>query len=281
MTIFPELEDELRTLARRTSAAGPVGRARRGPRFARWTRAVGAFPVLASVVVVIAVIATVLAVGGRNRSATLSQPATVPAVGQNTSDLGVLRRAQTARDRTLPAVVRRAARLGGLNLRTVESFLRGAVATSLRYAQTLPDGREVFLTRVRGPHVHQPLLGLWIIAPDGSRRHGQPILHATFGLPDNRIARIQARSGPSCSVDMYRTGVPNGATVWSIVPNGVARVRWQFPREDDQGHLHSAFTLDVPVHGNTAVATIPELAVCEQASVITLYGGDGRIIARN
>jgi hypothetical protein len=280
MTIFPEFEDELRGLARRSSAAGPASRAGRGPRWARLTRGLRAFPILASVAVTVAVVATVLAVTGRNRPSAPSQAATVPAVNQNTSGLAVLRRAQTEKDRTFPALVRRAARLGGLNIRTVESFLRGATPTSMRYAQTLPDGREVFLVQVHEPHVDQLSLGLWIIAPDGSRRDGQPIVHATFGLPDNRIARIQARFGPSCSVNMNRTGVPNGLTVWGIVPDGVARVRWQLPREDSQGHPLSVVTLDVAVHGNTAVATIPGPAFCEQASAVTLYAADGRIIAR-
>ena len=166
----------------------------------------------------------------------------------------------------MPAVVRRAVRLGALNSRTVMSFLRDAISISMRYAQTLPDGREVFLTRVHDPQVHQPLLGLWIIAPDGSWQQGQPVLNATVGLPDNRIARIQAAYGPSCSVNIDRSCVPTG-------------VSWRFSREDLQGHTYQPLTLDVPVRGNTAVATIPGRATCDNASVTTLYASGGRVIA--
>ena len=279
VTVFPEFEHELRTLAQRSAATEPNRRARRTPDRARWRRASRAIPIVASLVVVVAVAAVVLSVRGRDETSTPSHAAAPRARDQHPSGLAVLERAQTAKDRTMPAVVRRAVRLGALNSRTVMSFLRDAIAISMRYAQTLPDGREVFLTRVHDPQVHQPLLGLWIIAPDGSWQQGQPVLNATVGLPDNRIARIQAAYGPSCSVNIDRSGVPTGVTDWSIVPDGVVRVRWRFSREDLQGHTYQPLTLDVPVRGNTAVATIPGRATCDNASVTTLYASGGRVIA--
>jgi hypothetical protein len=285
VTIFHEFENELHALAGRSSAAEPVSRARRGPRVVRLNGASDAIPFAVSVAVVIAVVATVLAFSGRDRSPTAGQPATPLALNANTSALAVLQRAQTKEDRTLPAVAGRAARLGGrrgsgLSSQTVESFLRGAIPRSMRYAQTLPDGREVFLTRVRDPTVHQPLLGLWIVAPDGSWRHGQPVLHTTVGLPDNRIARIQALAGPSCEVNSGPTGVHSGVTDWSIVPDGVSRVRWQFPREGVGRGDRGPLTLDVPVHGNTAVATIPGRTLCDPPRVVALYAASGQVIAR-
>jgi hypothetical protein len=151
----------------------------------------------------------------------------------------------------------------------------------MRYAQTLSDGREVFLTRIDDPHVHQPSLSLWIIAPDGSWQHGQPVLHATFGLPDNRIARIQTLAGVNCSVNTDPSGVPTGVTDWRVVPDGVARIRWQFPPGDARGDLSSTpLTVDVAVRGNTAVATIPGRTSCDQPQAVTLYASDGRIVAR-
>jgi hypothetical protein len=69
MTIFPEFEDELRTLARRSSTAAPVRRAPRGLRFPRWARAMRAFPILASVAVVIAVVVVAVGAGGTHRTA--------------------------------------------------------------------------------------------------------------------------------------------------------------------------------------------------------------------
>jgi hypothetical protein len=230
-----------------------------------------------SVLVVIAVVAVVLAVSGHRGASTQSHP--VPSARpRDTSELAVLQRPQTARDRTLPAVVRRAARLGGVNKPATQSALSGIVPSSMRYAQTLPDGREVFLARVHIPKVRQPVLRLLIVAPDGSWRHGQPIVAPSFGLPDNRIARIEALHGGGCSSNNNPSGSGRGLTDWSIEPNGVARVRWQFASQHEGQPNRKPLTLEVPVRGNTAVATVPGLTSCEQPSAITLYNRDGQII---
>lgn len=246
------------------------GRRRHIPPAARMA---GGLAVAGSVLVVIAVVAVVLAVGGHRGASTQSHP--VPSARRrNASELAVLQRPQTSRDRTLPAVVRRAASLGGVNRPATQSALSGIVPSSMRYAQTLPDGREVFLARVHIPKVGQPVLRLLIVAPDGSWRHGGPIVFPSFGLPDNGIARIQALHGGGCSTNNNPGGSGRGLTDWSIEPNGVARVRWQFAGQPDSKPL----TLDVPVRGNTAVATVPGFTGCEQPSAITLYNRDGQII---
>ena len=116
-----------------------------------------------------------------------------------------------------------------------------------------------------------------IVAPDGSLRHGQPIVAPSSGLPDNRIARTEALHGGGCSTNKNPTGSGRGLTDWSIEPNGVARVRWQFASQD-QGQPDKPLTLEVPVWGNTAVATVPGLTGCEQPRAITLYNRDGKII---
>ena len=225
--------------------------------------------------VVIAVVAVVLAVSGHRGASPQSHP--VPSArAQNRSELAVLQRPQTG-DRTLPAIVRRAARLGGVNKPATQSALSYIVPSSMRYAQTLPDGRDVFLARVHIPKVRQPALRLLIVAPDGSWRHGQPIVAPSFGLPDNRIARIEALHGGGCSTNNNPSGSGPGLTDWSIEPNGVARVRWQFASQH-QGQPDKPLTLEVPVRGNTAVATVPGLTGCEQPSAITLYNRDGQII---
>lgn len=230
-----------------------------------------------SVLVVIAVVAAVLAISGHRGPSTQSHP--VPSARpQNTSELAVLQRPQTAQDRTLPAVVRRAARLGGVNKPATQSALSGIVPSSMRYAQTLPDGREVFLARVDIPKVGQPVLRLLIVAPDGSWRHGQPIVAPSFGLPDNRIARIEALHGGGCSSNHNPSGSGRGLTDWNIEPNGVARVRWQFASQNQGQPYSKPLTLEVPVRGNTAVATVPGFTSCEQPSAITLYNRDGQII---
>lgn len=250
------------------------GRRRRTPLASRMAEGL----VLAgSGLVVIAVVAVVLAVSGHRGASTQSHP--LPSARpQNTSELAVLQRPQTARDRTLPAVVRRAARLGGVNKPAAQSALSGIVPSSMRYAQTLPDGREVFLARVHIPKVRQPVLRLLIVAPDGSWRHGQPIVAPSFGLPDNRIARIEALHGGGCSTNNNPSGSGRGMTDWNIEPNGVARVRWQFASQHQGQPNSKPLTLEVPVRGNTAVATVPGFTGCEQPSAITLYNRDGQII---
>ena len=152
------------------------------------------------------------------------------------------------------------------------------VPSSMRFAQTLPDGRDVFLARVHIPKVRQPALRLLIVAPDGSLRHGQPIVAPSSGLPDNRIARTEALHGGGCSTNKNPTGSGRGLTDWSIEPNGVVRVRWQFASQDHGQPDSKPLTLEVPVRGNTAVATVPGFTGCEQPGAITLYDRDGKSI---
>ena len=104
----------------------------------------------ASVLIVIVVVALVLAAGGQHGASTTAEhgchrPYDVP----GSATLAVLQRPQTAKDRTLPAVVRRAGRLGGLPKRAIDE-LSGIIPSSMRYSQTLPDGREVFLALAHG-----------------------------------------------------------------------------------------------------------------------------------
>lgn len=233
--------------------------------------------VAGSVLVVIAVVAVVLTVSGQRGPLTQSHP--VPSSRPpSTSQLAILQRPQTARDRTLLAVVRRAARLGGVSQPATQSALSGIVQSSMRYAQTLPDGREVFLARIHIPKVGQPLLRLLIVAPDGSWRHGQPIIAPSFGLPDNRIARIEALQGGGCITNNSPNGSGRGLTESSIEPNGVGRVRWQFASHGPGQNTNKPLVLDISVRGNTAIATVPGFTACQPPSAITLYSQDGQII---
>ena len=61
------------------------------------------------------------------------------------SQFAMFARPQTAKDRSLPAVARRAIRLGGLGP-GFQDVLNGVIPSLTRYTQTLPDGREVFVT---------------------------------------------------------------------------------------------------------------------------------------
>lgn len=241
----------------------------------------------ASVLVVLAVVATVIAFGGHGGVSVTSAAGPLKLSG---SRLAIFARSQTARDRTLLEVERRALRLEGtprhLIRQSLQSDLSGIDRSSIRYAQTLPDGREVFVAH---GHVtkalahddpkllHRPTLATWIIAPNGSWRHGDPIDGSWGAAPRNlaRWAQLEALHGGGCAVDQKRgTLTGHSLTVYSVEPNNVARVRWQFAHGSGK-----TVTVEVPVHGNTAVATVPGLSGCTNISAVTLYDSDGQIIA--
>jgi hypothetical protein len=198
------------------------------------------------------------------------------------SQFAVFARPQTAKDRSLPAVVRRAVRLGGLR---GPGFLSGVIPSLTRYTQTLPDGREVFLavynpasTLPRRALSHLPpkakttlIVGPVIVQPDGKWTNGQP-LDDPRGGGTARDAYITARTGrQECGLDTYSV----------IAPNQVARIRWQFGRQDPMGYVFNGpLTVNMIVHGNIAVTTIPQRASCDRPAAVTLYGHSGEVLSQ-
>jgi hypothetical protein len=160
-----------------------------------------------------------------------------------TALLGVLRRPQTAADRS-PLIVRGADLGPALTRPVIES-------NGVRLATTLPNGIQIFLapqipspfqrrqTRLRGD-----VIGV-LIAEHGSLPGGGCCLDA---------AHIQA-GGPGGLL----AEAPRGAmTIATVVPDGVARVRMFFaPQKKSFGPGYWVpFTLTAAVHGNVAAATI-------------------------
>jgi hypothetical protein len=197
------------------------------------------------------------------------------------SQFAVFARPQMAKDRSLPAVVRRAVRLGGLGP-GFQDVLNGVIPSLTRYTQTLPDGREVFLT-VSNPATTLPprarrhlppntilIVGPVIVQPDGRWTNGQP-LDTPRGGDTARDAYIIARTGrQACGLDTYSV----------IVPNQVARIRWQFGRQDPLGYVFKApLTVNMTPRGNVAVTTIPQRASCDRPAAVTLYGHDGQVLS--
>jgi hypothetical protein len=240
-----------------------------------------------SVLVVIAVIVVVL---NADHSSTRS-PAN-PRLAHPVVDLNVFRRPQTAKDQTLFSSTRRAARRDRLGAGFANDWLAGVIPSQTRFVRTISGGREVFLAALtsgtaRGL-VHNPdarpirtrdgevALKLIIVAPDGKPAAGQgpirqPIAGAGLGEVNNRIASIEARSGGGCS----------GSTIWSPMPNGIARVRWQFPRQDRYGNIYAtSLSVTVSAQDNVAVATIHGRASCAKPTVTTLYNSNGQIVHR-
>ena len=152
-----------------------------------------------------------------------------------------------------------------------------------RYTQTLPDGREVFLTvynpaallRGRGlPNVLPNtilIVGPFIVQPDGKWTNGQPVSNPAGGTSAGD-AYLTARTGrQSCGMDTYTVDLPNQ----------VARIRWQFGRQDPLGYVFdSPLTVNMVVHGNVAVATIPQRASCDRPATVTLYGRNGQVLSQ-
>jgi hypothetical protein len=197
------------------------------------------------------------------------------------SQFSVFRRAQTAKDRTLPAAVRSAVRLGGLGP-GFRSVLDGVVPSLTRYTQTLPGGREVFLTVYRPgsqllrragqsrPADNVLVIGVFIVQPDGKWTDGQPVMSSAGGERSGD-AYLEARTGrQGCGLDTY----------WVIAPDQVAQIRWQFGRQDSVGYVFNApLTINLTVHGNAAVTTVPQRTSCDRPATITLYGHDGQILS--
>jgi hypothetical protein len=179
---------------------------------------------LVAIVVTAAVIAGALAAtspGATSASPQTSTSNTVKSIEMfAASQFAVFARPQMAKDRSLPAVARRAVRLGGLGP-GFHDVLNGVIPSLTRYTQTLPDGREVFLTVYnpattlpRRARRHLPphtilIVGPVIIQPDGRWTNGQP-LDTSSGGDTARDAYIIARTGhQACSLDTYSVIVPN------------------------------------------------------------------------
>jgi hypothetical protein len=70
-------------------------------------------------------------------------------------------------------------------------------------------------------------------------------------------------------------------TYWVVVPNQVARIRWQFARQDPSGYVFSApLSVSLTVHGNIAVTTIPQRASCDRPAAVTLYGRNDEVLSQ-
>ncbi|MGH8301090.1 MAG: hypothetical protein ACRET5_06440 [Steroidobacteraceae bacterium] len=292
MTLLPQVRRQLDSAAQRHATRPGQARTARVKRQLLPRR----FPTLAGVIPAVAVI---VALGiGAGAIALLSHrhtPATPPVSRPAThaskavkrietlaaSQFAVFARPQTAKDRSLPALARRAIRLGGLGT-GFQSALNGVIPSLTRYTQTLPDGREVFLT-VYNPQDavppgarHHPLpattliVGPVIVQPDGKWTNGQPLSNPRGG-ESARAAFIIARTGNgACGLDTYTV----------IAPNQVARIRWQFGRQDRAGYVFNApLTVNMTAHGNIAVATIPQRTSCDRPAAVTLYGHDGQVLS--
>ncbi len=259
---FDQLEQELLDAERREAAREEThgaGEAR------RWRRFSGVLvPLLgAAIAIVVAGGALLLAPGHKATPSRWS--AANAGVRSLVGELGVLRRSQTAADRALYAGRSRAEQSPSTPLD--QSIRR------LTRVIRLPDDGRIFLYVVasgRGPFPS----GLGY--EERSQTDG-------FGACCITAHNLRGPRGPGPNAETFaghRTQL-----YFEIVPDGVARVRWMFPRF---GHLalplgvsvpppfKTALTVTVPVHDNIAAVTLPQRGT---AARDTWYAADGRVIA--
>jgi len=292
MTLLPQVRSQLDDAAHRQPTRARIPRIanttlRPLPR--RFPSIGGVLTAVAAIVALGIGVGTIALLGHRHESATpsVSRPSTRESTAVTNiemyaaSQFAVFARPQTAKDRSLPAAVRRAIRLGGLGS-SGPSVLADVIASLTRYTQTLSDGREVFLTVYNpkkalppgAPHYTVPattlIAGPIIVQPDGKWTNGQPLVNPSGG-ESARAAYVTARTGnQACTLDTYSV----------IVPNRVARIRWLFGRQDRMGYVYSApLTVNMTVHGNIAVTTIPQRTSCDRPAAVTLYALDGQVLS--
>jgi hypothetical protein len=286
---LPELERELRAAIRARASLDAehdqsYNGAQRGKPSRRWAGlrlSIGAAAALVGSALALAIAGVLLISLHTHHSAPSRRSAgaeQIPsAVRKLETKLAVLRRPQTAEDRSLGALI---ARITGRGSLVARDFSR-VIPSLTRYTQTLPDGREVFLVVYRGipgrgggikgtPGL--AIIGLVIVQPDGTRTDGVPPVSGGSGGATPGSLYFLARHGPNgCS----------GNTLHNIVPDGIARIRWEFPSEDQSGNGSNApLIVNVPVRENVAIATINGLASCAKPTVVTLYNTSGQIISK-
>ena len=245
-------------------------------------------PLLLSAVVAVAIAAVVLLTVHTHKPAPVAPAARVEvpsSVRQLATQLAVLRRPQTAKDRTLPSLLQRVIRLTGFGP-IAKHVLDGTIPGLTRYIETLPDSREVLLVVYR-PNAHFPPpparanhearepadIGLVILQPDGKPEDGgaeAPIAAGNGGATAHILYHF-ARYGPSGS-SIY--------THYNIVPDRVARIRWQFSRQDSYGYVYKTpLTVNIPVVQNVAIAVITSRRPSDSPTVVTLYNARGQVIS--
>lgn len=167
------------------------------------------------------------------------------------SELGVLRRPQTAADR-------RAQRWLGAwrNPATTEPG-------SVRIARLLPWGARAVVAIVR-PTRQQPG-GLALVAGNAGVRCCGP---HTPGIAQGAM-----------TLSFGAQSVTNGGWTWVlvVVPDGVTRVSFAWSRTSPSKRVDLMTTHRLPVIGNVAAAQLP-IACCATTPVMTWYTASGRVV---
>ena len=291
------LERELVHAARRlgageeTNSLPGAGRARvlrpRGrPTMAHGSR--GMVAVLLSTAAVIAlVLGAVVALGGHRRPARTPAPAPSAASPRQLVDiLGVLRRPQNAADRPA-ALLSEYTR--GLGL----AFVGTPDVALMRYATTTPWGERLYLVPMRPPTA-QEIARLAQRAP-ASRRQ---LLRMLRDRPETLMvfsAKGAGGAGDAADIENGQgigtegagrsfAGGSTSTRITVVVPDGVAKVRFVFPRQPSPArpgaptYAHS-LSVVAAVHDNV-VAVQVDREVMEASFPMIWYGSAGQVVKR-
>ncbi|HEX5192441.1 MAG TPA: hypothetical protein VFW09_06535 [Solirubrobacteraceae bacterium] len=198
----------------------------------------------------------------------------VPTLAQLLRNFAVLRRPQTAADRSWqpPNVV--------VNEQRLRRFTR--------LAQRLPNGDRIYLSIARfrnRPAGNDPLAARYMLNVDIVSANGNDGLGASFDRSVNYTV------SPLSSLGL-RPAAGRTPTWVSVIPDGVDRVRWRFacPPSSTAGcGRQPPVTVTVPVRGNVAAASVPATDTvcggrvqrhCRMPVAITWYSADGRVLLR-
>jgi hypothetical protein len=183
----------------------------------------------------------------------------------------VLRRPQTRADRAFNP---QGIRITGVSQPKPYPYV--VVPGLTRLARTLPDGRPVFFV------VYRPL-------PDTLDTQLGDVLQVLVPSPGGRSAAFVTGVIPPLLTDVYRQPPMTIADVYvGLVPNGVARVTWIFPREAVprikvpgepvfRAHVISGAEITASVDGDIAAAKAPAHPVAFP-SAATWLAADGHVI---
>lgn len=196
----------------------------------------------------------------------------VPTLPQLLANVAVLRRPQTAADRSWPPACK-----CGSGSRELPKLTR--------LAATLSDGDRVFLTVARlrvGGQLNQAA-GTYALSVEVVDRHGDAT-GTNFGpnvdytvFPLSLLPRHGQASAP--------------APTWvSIIPDGVTHLRWTFACDPALLPTRCAdrrrVIVNLPVHNNVAAARVPATGecdphggICRPPAVVTWYGAGGQVVA--
>jgi hypothetical protein len=219
------------------------------------------------------------------RPARAGQGPVGPSLEQLLAHFAVLRRPQTPEDRSW--------RGGDVRGRQPDVFLTGLT----RLVQTVGDGDRIFLTVDGSPR--SELMTVNLVDKEGNSDGAlyasgvadYTIIPVSLGerpLPPAYVARHHGRL-PAALRARQRSLAQFGPPLWtSVVPDGVASVRWIFACERGTGFSCRGFgqplVVNVPVHENVAAARIPATDSCAnvgcRAISVTWYNAAGRAIGR-